>query len=371
MNIGTNWGTWAIAVAALFVGLLLLVRSRRNKKWNWVAAGVLALLIAVGMFVKGWTVWPKQTAEHFISVVSQSRYDEAQELLNEPQQLNVSDDGTLDIRAEDGTKVTLAPDELPLVAGGRKTPVSMRSSGEVLAAKNEFTVATGRKRTCIVHCIAERGKVRIRHVEAQDSIDKREVAQPNAKAPPDLAPVPPGRLFPLDWESRILERLMGGEARVYQFAGTFMECWLEYETSDGLSERSETVRIDAAPFVANGYRNLDLKHLQGWVVVRGDLHRQLDLHLTTEVQITETGKLGWITPISHLDLPKPVTNARREGWAHLGTMPHNLVELPDEVGSDFTVFSNTFKETTREADVEKVVREVTVRLKSRLLPADQ
>ena len=53
MNIGLHWGTWAVVVVAFIVGLFLIVRSCRNKKWNWAAAGVLALLLAVGMFVKG------------------------------------------------------------------------------------------------------------------------------------------------------------------------------------------------------------------------------------------------------------------------------------------------------------------------------
>ena len=98
-------------------------------------------------------------------MVYQGSYDEAREFLSKPQQLNVSDDGTLNILAEDGTKVTLTPDELPLVAGGRKTPIKMRSFGEVLAAKKTFTIASSKKKGRIVHCTAERGKVRIRHVE--------------------------------------------------------------------------------------------------------------------------------------------------------------------------------------------------------------
>jgi hypothetical protein len=188
-------------------------------------------------------------------------------------------------------------------------------------------------------------------------------------APPDLAPVPPGRLFRLGRESRMLERLMGDEARVYQFAGTFMECWLEYETGDGLSKRSEPVRIDVSCFVNDVEKGFDvLKHLQGWLVVRGRLHERLDVHLSAEVQVTKDTGVGWFTPVSHLELPKRVTNEMRDGWANLGNIPNDSVALPDKVGSDFTVFSNTFKETdTSKGGNVKVVREVTVRLKGRLL----
>ena len=165
MNIGMHLATWAIALVALIMGWFLIARSSRNKKWNWAAAGVLALILAVGMFVSGWSQWPKQTAEHFISEVYQGHYDEAKECLREPQQLKVSDDGTVDILAEDGSNATVGPEELPLMAGGRKRVVSMRSLGAFLAAKHEFFITTGKKGSCSVHCTAERGQVRIRHVE--------------------------------------------------------------------------------------------------------------------------------------------------------------------------------------------------------------
>jgi hypothetical protein len=125
----------------------------------------LALLLAVGTFVTGWARWPKQTAERFILLVSQSKYDEAREFLIRPQQLEVSDDGALDIRAEDGTKVRLAPDELPLVAGGRKAPESLGFLPDVVVAQKPFLIAASKKRSRFVHCLAERGMVRIRHIE--------------------------------------------------------------------------------------------------------------------------------------------------------------------------------------------------------------
>ena len=156
---------------ALIVGLFLIFRSCRNKKWNWAAAGILALLLAVGMFGSGWSRWPKQTAEHFISAVSQGSHDEAKELLSEPRQWTVTDDGSVIIIAENSGSVTLAPDELPLMAGSKKEAVSVRTLGEVLAAKREFTITTGKNRTCIVHCTAEKGKVRIRDVVSTQYVE--------------------------------------------------------------------------------------------------------------------------------------------------------------------------------------------------------
>lgn len=169
MNIGAHWGLWALAIVALVVGLFLVIRSFRNKKWNWAAAGILALILAVGMFARGWTVWPKQTAQRFISCVQQEQYEMAREMLLKPEQLKVSNDGMLSLIADDGTKTTVAADELPLVSGGRKVPISTRSFSAALTAKKNFTVAPSKRSKSIIHCTAERGGVRIRFVEVQNT----------------------------------------------------------------------------------------------------------------------------------------------------------------------------------------------------------
>lgn len=171
MHLGAHWGLWALAFVALIVGLFLILRSRRNKKWNWVAAGVLALVLSVGMFAKGWTVWPKQIAQHFISVVFQKQHDEAREMLSEPGQWQITDDGSVTILAEDSTTVTLSPDDLPLVvtstdAGG--VPAPMQTWSEFFAGRMDFELGSFTNKDVIVGCTAERGKVRIRHVEKQD-----------------------------------------------------------------------------------------------------------------------------------------------------------------------------------------------------------
>jgi len=168
MHLGAHWGLWALAVVALVAGVFFILRSRRNKKWNWAAAGVLALIVAVSMFARGWIVWPRQTAEHFISVVYDGSNDDVLEMLSEPSQWKVAADGGLTILAEDSTKGTLSPDTLPLMAASAEeggVPIPGQVIGEVLAGKLDFTIGTGKKRKCIVHCTAERGSVRIRHVE--------------------------------------------------------------------------------------------------------------------------------------------------------------------------------------------------------------
>ena len=122
MNFGSHWGLWAMAIVALIVGLFLIVRSRRNKKWNWAAAGVLALLLAVVMFVDGWRVWPTQTAWHFIQVMNPGSYDEAKAFLSEPGQWTITDDGGVTILAEDSSKITLAHSRLATDGGRPQNP---------------------------------------------------------------------------------------------------------------------------------------------------------------------------------------------------------------------------------------------------------
>ena len=89
-----------MSIMALIIGLFLILRSRRNKKWNWAAAGVLALILAVGMFYNRWSVWPTQTASHFISVVYDGSDDEVREMLSEPSQWTITDDGGVAILAD-------------------------------------------------------------------------------------------------------------------------------------------------------------------------------------------------------------------------------------------------------------------------------
>lgn len=194
------------------------------------------------------------------------------------------------------------------------------------------------------------------------------------KTPPEMPAVPPGRLVYCPEEARILEKLLGCEARVYQFAGTFIECWLEFESSDGLSARSDVVRIDEALFRRNmgpDQESFDIaRHMHGWLVVRGDFTRSLDLHLREVVQVAEDRTSSWTTPASHLDLPER-KGASHLGYVFMGSFMPDRVELPNEPGKEFTIFSTTWPEHDFTTDARQVLREVTLQLKGRVLGGDQ
>jgi len=163
MHFGSHFGAFLTGGILLLVGVFLVLRYRRNKTWWWAAAGVLALVGAVILAANGWFLWPKATAERFIGLVSNSQYDEANAFLPASSKWQIADDGSLTIRAEDGTSATLSKDSLPLLAAGGGA--SSRSIGDILAGRDNFQVGTIRNRPCFVDCTAERGAVRCRHIE--------------------------------------------------------------------------------------------------------------------------------------------------------------------------------------------------------------
>lgn len=165
--LGAHWGAWATAVVALVAGLVLILRSRHVKKWNHAAAGGLVLVLAAMMFWNGWRAWPQQTAQHFISVVSRRQHDEVRAMLTEPAQWTVGDNADITILAEDSSTATLPREDTQLVASGGpdNVPVPSRSWGEIFAARVDFQLGSFTRPGLTVLCTAERGRVRIRHVE--------------------------------------------------------------------------------------------------------------------------------------------------------------------------------------------------------------
>ena len=177
-------------------------------------------------------------------------------------------------------------------------------------------------------------------------------------------------------ESQMLEKLMGISNRVYEFNGTYVECWLEYETSDGESERSDPVRIDASLVQLNVEPGLDIfKHMQGWIVIRGHQGTWLELHLIAQVSWkTDRGTTHTSVPktlVSHLDLPKPSTSSRHFLGDLYNPPGSPVVTLPEQVGEEFTIHTYKRQDVERKGEEKRVVLETTMWLKGKLLAEDE
>lgn len=168
MHIGAHWGNWGTAIAALIVGVVLIWKSRRDNRWNWTAAGALALVLAASMFINGWRIWPMQTAEHFISMVNHGRQNEVRAMLSESGQWTVSEDGGVTILADNSSRVSLSDAESHLVAssGPDNASVPRPTWSGFFAARHDFQMASPTGKAVTIYCTAEQGRVRIRRAEA-------------------------------------------------------------------------------------------------------------------------------------------------------------------------------------------------------------
>ncbi len=155
---------WTVAIAVLVGGLLLRAFARRRKK-PWLATyGAAAFVLTVVIAFSGWSVWPDQTRQHFLSVIYDSKFDQVQSLLSERQQLTVSEDGSVTVLADDGTTVTIAPNDLPLAAASVEAEGVPAPSRNLLQGSMDFNIGTLEGKACVIHCTAQRGKVHLRSV---------------------------------------------------------------------------------------------------------------------------------------------------------------------------------------------------------------
>jgi hypothetical protein len=169
-----------------------------------------------------------------------------------------------------------------------------------------------------------------------EDVPPRATATSPQEPPAKSLPAGPSVIYRSE-ESSMLEKLMGSSNRVYEFKGTYLECWLEYETSDGESQRSDPVRLNASKIRPNVEPNFDiLKHMQGWIVIRGHQYTRLELHLIAQISWeTERGTTHTTVPrtlVSHLDLPKRQTSSKKWQGDFYNPPSLSVVKLPEQVG---------------------------------------
>ena len=181
-------------------------------------------------------------------------------------------------------------------------------------------------------------------------------------------------------QEAVLGDLLGLKAYVYEFSGTFLELWLEGEIEDGKTKEKKRLPSFGPVTVARerfeGRTGSIAERLKGQIVVwEEDGGATLKLRVSADVSQAEA---------TASDLPGGTTGVSGNTWLPIPAMPKmsslsgsggrgsdipDLVELPQEIEKEFTVFWYSREEHQREPESgEKIAsRTVTVRLKGRLL----
>ena len=160
------WGghlfAWGLAAVCLVFACIAMTALRKGKRWR--RSGILAVIIALALVVNGWVVLSSETATQFTAIASSGEFDKANQMLNDVQ-WSVGDDGTVTIRAEDGSSVVIQPDELPLEIATDEdgVPIPHLSFSQIVRAKRDFAIRS--KGKCVVFCSARQGTVRCIRIE--------------------------------------------------------------------------------------------------------------------------------------------------------------------------------------------------------------
>jgi hypothetical protein len=144
--------------------------ARRPQRRNLLA---LSLLLIVTLVVVGgwWANAPKRTAERFIALMSRGDFESAADMLVDRQAIRTDGNG-LHIRVADGTTVTIAADELPLVVMKSQGRTSRTGFGDVLLGRFHFDLTSSgpalpqeQENAIEIHGIAERNRIVLVEIE--------------------------------------------------------------------------------------------------------------------------------------------------------------------------------------------------------------
>lgn len=168
----------------------------------------------------------------------------------------------------------------------------------------------------------------------------------------------------LEDESKLFAKRLGVDAFVYEFSGTCIECWLEYETTDGQSVRSDPIKLTAM-MVAQIDAYQDREKTRS-IVVWGDPKKELTVHLSMvgiSPDGTEYSRFGLTENYQIPQMPREKMGTR----PFVTTTEAHPERLPEEVDKEFVILSYGWKEELI-TNGESVIRELTVRLKGKRLP---
>jgi hypothetical protein len=127
-------------------------------KWMAAAGIVMALLLAGN----AWIRLPLATASRLVGILREGRSDELATRIVPPAVWRSTADGSLEIAAEDGTKVMVPKQHLPLLPYGNG---QRRSLGDLVSGRLRFQVASSNGVFCRIDCTSLWGRIHCHHVE--------------------------------------------------------------------------------------------------------------------------------------------------------------------------------------------------------------
>ncbi len=147
-------------------------QSVTKRRWRRYAALVLLFVVVLAVAGQWWINRSKQSAEHFIAVVSTQNINDATEMLADNTAIQSDASGNLTITGTDGSSAQLGDDQLPLIALEVLDPKRRNCVADYIASRYHFQLATsgsavqnGDGKLTEVYCIAIGNRIIIESVK--------------------------------------------------------------------------------------------------------------------------------------------------------------------------------------------------------------
>lgn len=147
-------------------------QATKKTRWHLYAALALIIVVVLGVAIQWWIGRPKQSAEHFIAVLSKKQMNDATEMLADSTAIESDANGKITIKGTDGSSAKLSGDELPLIALVVPDAKSRNGAGDYIAGRYRFQLATsgqavqnGDRTPTEVYCIANGSRIIVESVQ--------------------------------------------------------------------------------------------------------------------------------------------------------------------------------------------------------------
>jgi len=179
------------------------------------------------------------------------------------------------------------------------------------------------------------------------------------------------RITALEDDAAALRKLMGyHDVLAYEFAGTWLECWLECEVDGQVVASSQRIAVTPKSFGGEEIDFAESKNVVGWITVWGVEDELLEIKVRAELSRAADGRTYYaFTLPSELTIPPPPPQedpAKRGRLFRSGTSLEagwkRPVEIPAELGEAFTLQSSLWEE--RHEAEGPVIRQLRVSLKA-------